>query len=92
MFQLSTYAGMRVGELAALLWGDVFTAGSRVREQIQVSAAQPKGDRARTVLLNAQVQRELAAYGKTQVVGFPEAPLFARTVGTDTNGYSDRPT
>jgi integrase/recombinase XerD len=64
MFQLSIYAGMRVGEIAALRWNDVFTPKGTVRPQIQLSAAQTKGHKARTVLLNAQVQRELAAYGR----------------------------
>ena len=82
MFQLSIYAGMRVGEIAALLWGDVFTPDGRVREQIQLTAAQTKGHTARTVLLNAQVQRELAVYGKAQGVRAIGAPLFQSKVGT----------
>ena len=83
MFQLSIYAGMRVGEIAALLWGDVFTPDGRVREQIQLSAAQTKGHTARTVLLNAQVQRELAVYGKHQGLKAAGAPLFESKVGTE---------
>jgi len=81
MFQLSIYAGMRVGEIAALRWGDVFTQDGRVREQIQLTAAQTKGHTARTVLLNAQVQRELAVYGKAQGVRAIGAPLFESKAG-----------
>ena len=82
MFQLSIYAGMRVGEIAALLWSDVFTPDHRVREQIQLTAAQTKGHTARTVLLNAQVQRELAQYGKHQGTSTIGAPLFVSKAGT----------
>ncbi len=81
MFQLSIYAGMRVGEIAALLWGDVFTPEGKVREQIQLSAAQTKGHTARTVLLNAQVQRELAVYGRAQVARAVSTPLFESKAG-----------
>ena len=81
MFHLSIYAGMRVGEIAALLWSDVFTPDGKVREQIQLSAAQTKGHKARTVLLNAQVQRELAQYGKGVGEWLPEAPLFTSKAG-----------
>lgn len=62
MFMLSIYAGMRVGEIAALRVEDVLAADGSVREQIQLSAAQTKGNEARTVLLNTQVQSELADY------------------------------
>lgn len=62
--QLSWLAGMRVGEIAALNVGDVLDAEGKVREQIQLTAAQTKGDSARTVLLNAQAQAELAIYRK----------------------------
>ena len=82
MFQLSIYAGMRVGEIAALLWADVFTPTGTVRAQIQLSAAQTKGHKARTVLLNAQVQRELAACGRAQETGAGVGPLFSSKVGT----------
>ena len=82
MFQLSIYAGMRVGEIAALQWGDVFTPDGKVREQIQLTAAQTKGHTARTVLLNAQVQRELAVYGKHQGLKAAGAPLFTSKAGT----------
>ena len=76
MLHLSIYAGMRVGEIAALQWNDVFAPDGRVREQIQLTAAQTKGHTSRTVLLSAQVQREMVLYGKAQAVGLPEAPLF----------------
>jgi integrase/recombinase XerD len=82
MFQLSIYAGMRVGEIAALRCGDVFTADGRAREHIQLSAAQTKGHKARTVLLNAQVQRELAVYGRSQTTRMAGAPLFVSKAGT----------
>ena len=62
MFMLSIYAGMRVGEIAALRVDDVLSADGHVREQIQLSATQTKGSRARTVLLNTQVKTELAEY------------------------------
>ena len=82
LFHLSIYAGMRVGEIAALKRGDVFTPDGRVREQIQLTAEQTKGHKARTVLLNAQVQRELAVYGRALAARLPEAPLFTSKVGT----------
>ena len=62
MFQLSIYAGMRVGERAALRVEDVIAADGSIRAQIQLRAAQTKGNDARTVLLNTQVQAELAEY------------------------------
>jgi integrase/recombinase XerD len=62
MFQLSIYAGMRVGEIAALQVQDVLAADGSVKAQLQLSAAQTKGNDARTVLLNTQVQAELAEY------------------------------
>ena len=82
MFQLSIYAGMRVGEIAALQWGDLFTPDGRVREQIQLSAAQTKGSKPRTVLLNAQVQRELVQYGSHQDTKEACSALFASKAGT----------
>ena len=82
IFQLSIYAGMRVGEIAALRYGDVFTPDGRVREQIQLSAAQTKGNKARTVLLNAQVQREMALYGRSQATRMAGAPLFVSKAGS----------
>ena len=69
-----------MGEIAALRWGDVFTSDGKVREQIQLTAAQTKGHTARTVLLNAQVQRELAVYGKHQGTRAIGAPLFESKV------------
>ncbi len=50
--QLSWLAGMRVGEIAALSVGDVLDGEGRVRNEIQLKAAQTKGNKGRTVLLN----------------------------------------
>ncbi len=79
--QLSWLAGMRVGEIAALNVGDVVDAEGNVRSEIQLKAAQTKGDKGRTVLLNAQAQAEIAAYVRTLKGVTPYDPLFVSRVG-----------
>ena len=81
MLQLSWLSGMRVGEIAALSIKDVVDADSRVREQIQLSADQTKGDSARTVLLNAQAQTEIAVYLRTFGKLNSNDPLLRSRVG-----------
>lgn len=74
--QLSWLAGMRVGEIAALSVGDVLDADGNVRTQIQLKAAQTKGDTGRTVLLNAQAQAELSIYLQKLRQSKSTDPLF----------------
>lgn len=62
IFILGYLAGMRIGEIAALKIGDVLTVEGEVRASIQLTAAQTKGNEARTVLMNAQLQAELGGY------------------------------
>lgn len=81
MLQLSWLSGMRVGEIAALRVGDVLDADGRVRGQIQLKAEQTKGDAARTVLLNALAQSELAVYLRALIKPKPADPLFLSRVG-----------
>ena len=79
MFQLSIYAGMRVGEIAALRVEDVVAADGSVRAQIQLNASQTKGSDARTVLLNTQVQAELGDYLRKHKC--TTGPLFVSKAG-----------
>jgi integrase/recombinase XerD len=62
MLMLSWLAGMRVGEIAALKFGDVIGATGEIRAQIQLSAEQTKGSEARTVHVSTQLQQELRNY------------------------------
>jgi integrase/recombinase XerD len=55
-------AGMRVGEVAALRICDVLAADGTVMEEISLSAAQTKGNHARTVLVPRKLRDELTAY------------------------------
>ncbi len=57
-FVLSIYAGLRVGEIAALTVSDVVTRDGDVRREIKLGAHQTKGAKGRTVVLSAGVQRE----------------------------------
>lgn len=47
-FVLSIYAGLRVGEIAALSVSDVATAEGNVRREIKLGAHQTKGSKGRT--------------------------------------------
>lgn len=80
MFMLSYLAGMRVGEIAALLVSDVLEADGRVKEQVRLSSMQTKGGDARTVLLNAQAQEELRLYARGLTRKDTE-PLFVSKCG-----------
>lgn len=81
MLQLSWLSGMRVGEIAALRVSDVLDAEGRVRSHIQLKAAQTKGDTARTVLLNALAQSEIADYVRSLNEPKGPDPLFRSRVG-----------
>ena len=62
---LSWLAGMRVGEIAALTFSDVVNVTGEIRSQIQLSAEQTKGNKARTVYVGSQLQQELRNYINT---------------------------
>ena len=70
-FVLSIYAGMRVGEIAALTVGDVINQHGEIRPEIKLGVHQTKGGTGRTVILSGRVRREIGAYLKSQ----PERPL-----------------
>lgn len=59
---LSHYAGLRVGEIAALTWGDLLEPGGDIARQFLLKAQHTKTSEARTVHINAKLARELAAY------------------------------
>lgn len=48
MLLMSMWAGMRVGEIAALKISDVVAADGSIREEIRLAANQTKGDRGRS--------------------------------------------
>lgn len=74
---LTHLAGMRIGEVAAIRVCDVLASDGTVREEINLSAAQTKGNRSRCVLLNERIQVELATYVRTVRVRDPKQALFA---------------
>ncbi len=73
---LTHLAGMRIGEVAAVRLCDVVASDGSVRDEINLSAAQTKGNRSRSVLLNERVQTELAAYIRTVRVRDSKQALF----------------
>ena len=76
-FVLSIYAGLRVGEIAALTVGDVINGGGEVRREIKLGAHQTKGSKGRTVILSSRVRGQIGAYVKTRVVWRDDAALIA---------------
>lgn len=59
---LSYLAGLRVGEIASLCWGDLVEGESKVRDQLRLSAAVTKGGHARVVFMNARLRREVEQF------------------------------
>ncbi len=70
------YAGMRVGEIAALKIGDVVNQHGEVRSEIKLGAHQTKGSKGRTVILSGRVRREIGAYLKFQPERHLDSPFI----------------
>jgi integrase/recombinase XerD len=74
---LTHWAGMRIGEVAAIRYCDVLTSDGKIRSEIYLSAEQTKGSRSREVLLSARMQAELATYVMAHPCKDAKKPLFA---------------
>lgn len=59
---LSHYAGLRVGEIASLKWGQVSAVDLSVSSSFYLRADQTKANEAREVHFNTSIQKELNAY------------------------------
>lgn len=87
---MTHWAGMRIGEVAALLWGDVVDQSGQVRAELRLTAAQTKGDRARVVLINQRLQAELTRYVAVTKPRSSDLPFFAtqRSAGFTANSLT----
>jgi integrase/recombinase XerD len=75
-FVLSVYAGLRVGEIAALTIGDVVNQHGESRREIKLGAHQTKGSKGRTVILSTRVRKEIEAFAKQRPLRNLDAPLI----------------
>lgn len=62
---LSYLAGLRVGEITALTWGDLLDGNGVVRDQIRLTAEVTKGGHARVVFVNDRLRKEIERYRST---------------------------
>jgi len=62
MLLMTHYAGMRVGEVAAVKVGDVIAVDGSVKPDMRLTAEQTKGRHARTVVLSDSIRKELLHY------------------------------
>jgi len=62
MLLTTHYAGLRVGEVAALRYNDVVDANGDIRTEVHLAAHQTKNKHARTVFLNEKLRKELQQY------------------------------
>ena len=76
MLLLTAWAGLRVGEVAALRVGDVRAADGTVKSEMHLAADRVKHAHARTVFINERLRRELAQYLVSRTHAESSAPLF----------------
>lgn len=76
MLLLTHFAGMRVGEVAALRINDVLNGDSTIKGEVRLMPDQTKGKYARTVYLNERMQKEIGQYLRVLRFKDPTKPLF----------------
>ena len=70
------YAGLRVGEAAALRYEDVLNDTGQVREEIRLEPEQTKGRHGRVVFVGDKLRKELQAYVKSHPATSRQHKLF----------------
>ena len=65
MLLMTHFAGMRIGEVAALRVSDVMAADGTAKPEIRLAPEQTKGKHARTVFVSERLRKEIAVYIKT---------------------------
>jgi integrase/recombinase XerD len=87
MIECTHWAGMRVGEVAALRYCDVIDAEGAVLTEVRLAAEQTKGKYGRTVYLPERLRKSLATYIAAFPPRIPTAPLFytQKRMGFDAN-------
>ena len=75
ILQFMYWAGLRVGEVAALTIANVVERDGRVKREIRLEAHQTKGDRGRVVVLPRRLQESISIYlaGEKKSI---DKPLF----------------
>lgn len=68
--------GMRIGEVAALRYGDIVAADGSVKAEVRLSATQTKGGKARVVLVPERLRSELTQYLLHFPQRSPNLPFF----------------
>lgn len=77
MLLMTRWAGMRVGEVAALRIRDVRNADRSVKQEIRLDAAQTKGKHARVVFVSDRLRKEIDLYLKQIALKTDGRPLFS---------------
>lgn len=87
MLLCTHWAGMRVGEVAALKRGDVVNPDGTIFSEIRLAADQTKGRNPRTVYVPEKLRKELATYIASRPNASQELPLFytQKRFGFDAN-------
>ncbi len=76
MALMTFWAGLRVGEVALLRYGDAFDAADRAKPEIRLVAAMTKGHQARTVFVAEKLRLELETYARSHPTRQPDHALF----------------
>ena len=76
MLLLTHWAGLRVGEVAALRIGDVMAEDGTIKQEIRLLAEQTKGGHARTIFVGERLRKELAVYVASLKKPVLNNPLF----------------
>ncbi len=77
MLLLAHWAGMRVGEIAALRIGDVINENGNVTDEVRLTVEQTKGKKARTVMLGDKLRKEIGLYCASLKKNDSTRPLIA---------------
>jgi integrase/recombinase XerD len=76
MLLMTHWAGLRVGEVAALKISDVANSDGTVKDEVRLTAQQTKGNHARTVYMGGKIRKELCHYLATINTTDKSKPLF----------------